>query len=164
VGPVSPEAGAAGGAVVTRSPGETVSLGRRVGAACGPGAVLALVGDLGSGKTCFAKGVATGLGVSGEDAVTSPSFVLMHLYEGRCPVAHFDLYRLEAADLASLGFYDLRKRAAILIEWAEKVPEGLLGDHARIHFEIAGETTRRLRFRAAGPRSADLLRGLNLYP
>ncbi len=150
--------------IETRSPEETVEAGRRVGAACGPGSLLALSGDLGAGKTCFVKGVALGLGVPDRNLVTSPTFVLMNLYEGRVPIAHFDLYRLDAVDLPSLGFYDLRRTAVIAVEWAEKVGEGLLGDHVRVDFEIAGEAARRLMFRAKGPRSGELLRQVNLFP
>ncbi len=148
----------------THSPEETADLGRRVGEACGPGTVLALTGDLGSGKTRFAKGVAVGLGVPDEGCVTSPTFVLMNLYAGRVPVAHFDLYRLDAVDLPSLGFFDVRAGSVVLVEWAEKADEALLGDHVRVAFDVVGETSRRLMFRARGPRSEDLLRKVNLYP
>jgi tRNA threonylcarbamoyladenosine biosynthesis protein TsaE len=135
-----------------------------VGEACGPGALLALIGDLGAGKTRFVKGVALGAGVPDENAVTSPTFVLMNLYPGRFRVAHFDLYRLESVDLRSLGFHDFRDDSLLLIEWAEKADEKLLGDHVRVSFEVTGETARRLMFQARGPRSESLLRGLNLYP
>lgn len=148
----------------TNSPEETAELGRRVGAACAPGTVLALVGDLGAGKTRFSKGVALGLGVADEGCVTSPTFVLMNLYRGRVPVAHFDLYRLDSVDLASLGFFDVRPDSVVLVEWAEKADEPLLGDHVRVFFEVTGEFSRRLMFRACGPRSEGLLRALNLYP
>jgi len=102
--------------------------------------------------------------VADEGCVTSPSFVLMNLYRGRAPIAHFDLYRLEAVDLASLGFFDVRRTSVVLIEWAEKADEALLGDHLRVAFEVTGETSRRLMFRARGRSGADLLRAVNLYP
>jgi tRNA threonylcarbamoyladenosine biosynthesis protein TsaE len=148
----------------THSPEETTELGRRVGAACGPGTVLALVGDLGAGKTRFAKGAALGLGVADEGCVTSPTFVLMNLYTGRVPIAHFDLYRLGTVDLPSLGFFDVRRGSVVLVEWAEKADEALLGDHVRVSFEVTGESSRRLMFQARGPRSEELLRSVNLYP
>ena len=149
--------------VETTSPEETAALGKRLGAACGPGALLALVGDLGAGKTRFVKGLASGLGIA-EDEVTSPTFVLMNLHRGRIPLAHFDLYRLDAVDLPSLGFYDVRDDGVVVMEWADKVDEKLLGDHVRIEFELAGETSRRLMIHARGEKSANLLRGLNLFP
>lgn len=149
--------------VETGSPGETAELGRRVGALSGAGTLLALVGELGAGKTRFVKGVAAGLGIPERD-VTSPTFVLMNLHEGRLPLAHFDLYRLESVDLASLGFYDVREGSVVVLEWADKVDAGLLGDHLRIEFTLTGESSRRLMFHARGERSADLLRALNLSP
>ncbi|RPH35111.1 MAG: tRNA (adenosine(37)-N6)-threonylcarbamoyltransferase complex ATPase subunit type 1 TsaE, partial [Planctomycetota bacterium] len=90
--------------------------------------------------------------------------VLMNLHPGRVPLAHFDLYRLEAVDLPSLGFYDVRDEGVVVMEWADKVDEKLLGDHVRIEFELAGETTRRLMIHARGEKSAQLLRALNLFP
>jgi tRNA threonylcarbamoyladenosine biosynthesis protein TsaE len=149
--------------VETKSPEETAALGRRLGAICAPGTLLALVGHLGAGKTRFVKGVAAGLGIA-EDEVTSPTFVLMNLHPGRIPLAHFDLYRLDRVDLPSLGFYDVRDGGAVVIEWADKVDEKLLGDHLRIEFDLTGETSRRLMFQARGERSGKLLQALNLSP
>lgn len=149
--------------VETNSPEETAELGRRMGAQCVPGTLLALVGDLGAGKTRFVKGLAAGLGIQ-EDDVTSPTFVLMNLHPGRLRLAHFDLYRLDAVDLPSLGFYDVRDDAVTVMEWADKVDEKLLGDHVRIEFALTGERSRRLMIQARGERSAEFLRALNLFP
>jgi tRNA threonylcarbamoyladenosine biosynthesis protein TsaE len=148
---------------VTFSPAETSVVGRRVGEAAQAGTLLALIGDLGAGKTHFAKGVAEGLGIDPK-TVTSPTFVLMNLLQGRLPLAHFDLYRLDAVDLPSLGFYDVRDDGVVVVEWADKVDEKLLGDHIRVVFEHAGESSRRLMFHARGERSAEFLRALNLSP
>jgi tRNA threonylcarbamoyladenosine biosynthesis protein TsaE len=125
--------------------------------------VLALVGDLGAGKTHFTKGVAAGLGLDPK-TVTSPTFVLMNLLPGRLRLAHFDLYRLDAVDLPSLGFYDVRDDGVVVLEWADKIDEKLLGDHVRIEFTHTGETSRRLMFQARGEQSAEFLRALNLSP
>jgi len=149
--------------VETTSPEETAALGKRIGAACAPGTLLALVGDLGAGKTRFVKGLAAGLGIA-EDLVTSPTFVLMNLHPGRLRLAHLDLYRLDAVDLPSLGFYDVREDGVVVVEWADKVDEQLLGDHIRIEFALTGETSRRLMIQARGERSAKFLRALNLFP
>jgi tRNA threonylcarbamoyladenosine biosynthesis protein TsaE len=142
---------------------ETLALGRRLGELCHPGTVLALVGDLGAGKTRFVKGLVGAQGLE-EKAVTSPTFVIMNLYRGKIPVAHFDLYRLEKVDLASLGYADVKGECIVVIEWADKVDESLLGDHLRITFDLTGEHSRRLMFHARGERSAELLRALNLSP
>jgi tRNA threonylcarbamoyladenosine biosynthesis protein TsaE len=144
-------------------PAETLALGKRVGELARAGTLVALIGDLGAGKTHFAKGIAEGLGIEPRD-VTSPTFVLMNLLQGRLKLAHFDLYRLESVDLPSLGFYDLRDEAVVVVEWADKVDEKLLGDHVRVVFEHAGETSRRLMFHARGERSAEIVRALNLSP
>ena len=148
---------------VTGSPAETSAAGKRVGEACKADTVLALIGDLGSGKTHFTKGVAAGLGID-EKTVTSPTFVLMNLLQGRLPLAHFDLYRLDSVDLPSLGYYDVRNDGVVVLEWADKVDEKLLGDHVRIEFEHIGETSRRLMFQGRGEQSAEFVRALNLSP
>jgi tRNA threonylcarbamoyladenosine biosynthesis protein TsaE len=144
-------------------PEETRAIGRRLGELSTPGTLLALVGDLGAGKTLFTQGVAAGLGIDPK-VVTSPTFVLMNLLQGRLPLAHFDLYRLDTIDLPSLGFYDVRDGGVVVVEWADKVDEKLLGDHLRIVFEHAGEISRRLMFQARGEQSADILRAMNLSP
>ena len=149
--------------VETKSPEETAGVGRRLGEICPAGTLLALVGDLGAGKTRFVKGVAAGLAIP-EDQVTSPTFVLMNLHAGRLPLAHFDLYRLDTVDLPSLGFTDVRDDGVVVMEWADKVDEKLLGDHVRVEFTLTGETSRRLIFHARGERSEKLLQRLNLSP
>ena len=137
--------------VVTRSSGETVALGRRLGGLLGPGDVVALAGPLGSGKTTLTKGLAEGLGVPEPRWVTSPTFVLLNAYEARLPLKHYDLYRIEdGSEIESLGFFDFRADSAILIEWGDRVPAGLLGPHLRVEFEPAGETLRTIRFRDEG--------------
>jgi len=149
--------------VETHSPEETAALEAKWAAEGGHPQKPALVGDLGAGKTRFVKGLAAGLGIA-EDRVTSPTFVLMNLYEGRIRLAHFDLYRLESVDLPSLGFYDVRDDGVVVLEWADKVDEKLLGDHVRIEFDLTGETSRRLILHARGERSEKLLLRLNLSP
>ena len=134
--------------IVTHSPEETSALSERLGAVAEEGTVLCLVGDLGAGKTLFTQGFARGLGVTGE--VTSPTFALMNQYNGRLPVTHFDLYRLEREDeLDDIGFYEYAEdsRGVVLIEWADKFPDALPGPHIRLEIE-RGETEneRRLAF------------------
>ena len=121
---------------------ETRAIAARLAASLRPGAVLLLSGDLGAGKTAFVRGLAEGLGLS-PDAVTSPTFTLVHEYRGgRLPLVHVDLYRLETADLAEIGLDDdLAAAGVIAVEWPERlarVPAGVV----RIHIEDAGGDSR----------------------
>jgi len=133
---------------ISRSPDETQAIGARLGARLGPGAVVACIGELGAGKTCFIQGLARGLGV--ETAVTSPTFVLVNQYRGRVPVYHLDAYRTESlTELLDIGIEELIHGDGVtLIEWADKLtpllPEGAvtvrisgLGDEPR-RIAIAG--------------------------
>ena len=116
---------------ISHSPAETIALARTLAATLRRGAVLALSGDLGAGKTHFVKGLAAGLGTAA--SVTSPTFTLLHEYPGgRLPLYHFDFYRLDDADEAlRIGLDEyLDGDGACVIEWAEKFP-ALLPPHTR---------------------------------
>ena len=116
---------------ISHSPAETIALARTLAATLRRGAVLALSGDLGAGKTHFVKGLAAGLGTAA--SVTSPTFTLLHEYPGgRLPLYHFDFYRLDTADEAlRIGLDEyLDGDGACVIEWAEKFP-ALLPPHTR---------------------------------
>lgn len=139
-----------------RSERETVDAGRAFGETLQPGDIVCLHGDLGAGKTAFARGIAASLGI--EEPVTSPSFTLVNSYEGRCTLHHFDAWRVADEDeLLAIGFEEYADgRAIVLIEWAERIT-GLLPDDA-IHVHIdrmddeqphAG-TQRRIRIRRKG--------------
>jgi len=104
--------------VETRSVEETRQLGLRLGNALEAGDVVGLEGDLGSGKTELVRGIAEALGVSG--SVHSPTFVLHHHYQGRLPVEHFDLYRLEGMAWVDTGLDEPAPDAVTLIEWPER--------------------------------------------
>ena len=112
----------------TQSPQETFALGRRVGEQLDKPAVLLLKGELGAGKTVFAKGLAAGLDIEPTE-VTSPSFTLINVHEGRLRLYHVDLYRLESAARPDLGLEEILedKKGVVLIEWAERLgfaPDG----------------------------------------
>lgn len=139
------------------SPERTFALGERMGASLRCADVLVLVGDLGAGKTLFTKGVAKGNGLPDPALVTSPTFVFMNSYPGRVPIRHYDLYRMpEGQDIDALGFEDLRRDSAVLIEWGDRVPAVVLGPHVRMEFEVTGERSRRIRISGVG-RSCDTL-------
>jgi tRNA threonylcarbamoyladenosine biosynthesis protein TsaE len=144
----------------TRSVEETLELGRKVGARLEPGDVLCLVGELGSGKTHFTRGIAEGLEVADPLVVTSPTFILMNQYEGRCPIRHYDLYRIEGSELVSLGFQDWRSTGISILEWGEKAPPSLIIESLRVEIEITGENSRRFEFKASGERPSRILQAL----
>ena len=106
---------------------DTVRLGEVIGLNTGPGAVIALHGDLGAGKTRLAKGIAKGLRVPEKDRVSSPTFALIHEHEGRMPLYHMDFYRLpEGFDDTELGLDDyLWGDGVCVIEWADRIEKRL---------------------------------------
>ncbi len=123
--------------------------GRRFAQSLARGDVVCLTGELGAGKTHFAKGVVAGLGGDAEE-VTSPTFTIMHEYrEGRIPVFHFDLYRLESdRELQHIGWDDyLQGDAVCLVEWADKFPEALPSGAIWLDFSIDSDQTRRVEVR-----------------
>ena len=112
----------------THSPEETIERAKKFGASLKPGSVVALQGNLGAGKTTFAKGLAVGLGVKSEREVKSPTFVILHIYKGRVPLYHFDLYRMEgSSDMDDLGMDEFLgdPEAISIVEWPERIPEVL---------------------------------------
>lgn len=135
----------------------THGLGKLLGESCTGGETIALIGPLGAGKTCLARGLAVGLGAPAE-AVTSPTFVLIHEYAGRVPLYHVDLYRLDERDAVNgLGLEEyLESSGVTVIEWADRAPAVLPGDHLRITIEHAGGDRRRITLRPQGARSAEL--------
>ena len=139
-------AGAGQGAartVVTRSDGETFELARAMAAGFDGTEVVLLVGELGAGKTVFAKGLAAGAGVADPNRVASPSFTLVNIYAGRHRIFHIDLYRLERpADIADLGWEDMIGQGVVIVEWAEKLTFPVAG--IRVRIETAGDDERRI--------------------
>ncbi len=136
---------------ISRSPEDTRRLGHRIGKRLRGGEVLALRGDLGAGKTVFVRGVAEGLGAI-RGSVSSPTFVFIHEYRGRLPLAHIDLYRTESGlDLDHLGWADyLDGRWVVAVEWAEKAGPALPADRVEITLVHRTPTTRRITCRATG--------------
>lgn len=147
--------------VETHSVDETHRLGRRLAQALAPGDVVALVGDLGAGKTHFVQGVVAGLDVPAE-AAHSPTFVLIQEYDGRLPICHIDAYRLRDVDeFVELGADEvLGSEAVCLIEWADRVEEVLPRDRLTISIEATGENIRRFRFSGSGPRSEAIVQAM----
>ena len=137
--------------VTTSDPAETRALAARLAAVARPGDLLCLVGDLGAGKTVFAKGFAVGLGIT--DVVSSPTFVLMTEYAGSLPLFHLDLYRLEdAADALAGGLLDDRQAEGVaLVEWAERLGPALPVSRLDVVIDGTGDDPRRIALRSADP-------------
>jgi tRNA threonylcarbamoyladenosine biosynthesis protein TsaE len=116
------------GRAVTRSTDETLALARAVGELLRPGDVVSVAGGLGAGKTVFARGVARALGVT--EPVVSPSFTIVREYEGRVPLVHVDVYRIDRfQELHDLGFEELlRDDAVTLVEWGDVIDGMLPGE------------------------------------
>lgn len=115
--------------IETNSPKETYELGRKIGEEAKAGAVFALTGDLGAGKTVFSKGLAAGLGIT--EHVSSPTFTILQIYEGgRRPFYHFDVYRIgDISEMEEIGYEDCFYGDGVcLVEWADLVRE-LLPEH-----------------------------------
>ena len=139
----------------------TEALGRRLADLLFPGAVVALVGPLGAGKTHLVRAIAEGLGVDPR-AVSSPTFVLIQEYAGRLPVYHFDTYRLPGESaFAELGVEEYFEGDGVcLIEWADRVVNCLPEEHLTITLSVTGETARRARIEGRGGRYVALVGGL----
>jgi tRNA threonylcarbamoyladenosine biosynthesis protein TsaE len=141
------------------SPASTRKLAGQLGRLAFGGLVIALTGDLGSGKTTFIQGLASGLGVAPECYVTSPSFALVNDYPGRLPLYHADLYRLgEAADIEALGLLEyMGGEGVVAVEWAEHAEADLPPYHLAVHLEITGKGRRRVTLTAYGLEVRNLL-------
>ncbi|HEY7828483.1 MAG TPA: tRNA (adenosine(37)-N6)-threonylcarbamoyltransferase complex ATPase subunit type 1 TsaE [Candidatus Limnocylindrales bacterium] len=143
--------------IESRSPQATLDLARALASAAQPGDLIALHGELGAGKTQLAKGFGAGLGVS--VTINSPSYVLMAEYEGRLPLFHIDLYRLETGvDARAAGLLDERQAAGVsLIEWAERLGPDLPAERLDILISGSADEPRTIELSAT---SDDLVRYL----
>jgi len=132
--------------ITTRSVQETQRLGETIGAMVTAGTVLALTGDLGSGKTSFVQGLAVGLDVPADYYITSPSYTLINEYPGRFALFHVDLYRISnPIDIEDIGFYDiLDENGIVAVEWADRIDPSMLPDPISVEFEITGDETRKI--------------------
>jgi tRNA threonylcarbamoyladenosine biosynthesis protein TsaE len=146
--------------ISTHSVEATKTLGKSIGMWITSGTVLALSGDLGSGKTSFVQGLARGLEVPDDYYITSPSYTLINEYPGRLPLFHIDLYRIsDITELEDIGFYEiLCGNVVVAIEWADRIGNGLLPGPINIHFEITRDETRKIYISANKSNDLDLLK------
>ncbi len=146
--------------MVLRSPQHTHRLGHCLGALLQGGEVLALFGELGAGKTSLVKGIADGL-LAEPTEVSSPTFTLIHEYQGRLPLVHSDLYRLTAAQLEDTGLNDyVDGHTVTAIEWADRWGDDLPADRLDVHLSHRPPATRRAILTARGPAARRLLDAL----
>jgi tRNA threonylcarbamoyladenosine biosynthesis protein TsaE len=137
----------------------TEAFGRQLAAYLFPGAVVALIGPLGAGKTHLTRAIAEGLGIADANVVNSPTFVLIQEYDARLPIYHFDAYRLQnETEFADLGVHEyFQGHGVSIVEWADKVPACLPRDRLEIRITITGEESRRLDMMAYGERYEGIL-------
>lgn len=128
---------------ITNSEEETFLLAKKIAKDFKGNEVVFLIGELGAGKTVFAKGIASGLGLEDVNQVCSPSFTLVNIYQARWPIYHMDFYRLqEDAEIDDLGWEDFIDQGVIIVEWAEKMKADIQA--IRVHFKIKNENTRKI--------------------
>ncbi|MFZ3215418.1 MAG: tRNA (adenosine(37)-N6)-threonylcarbamoyltransferase complex ATPase subunit type 1 TsaE [Candidatus Acidiferrales bacterium] len=132
--------------IETHSSEETIARGREIGAALRPPVLVLLSGDLGAGKTTLTKGIAAGAGAAREDDVTSPTFTLVHRYEGKKRVYHVDLYRIgDLHDLETLGLEDVfSENAIVIVEWPDRLKLRTDWPVLRIALEHVSEDVRKI--------------------
>jgi tRNA threonylcarbamoyladenosine biosynthesis protein TsaE len=145
--------------VQTKSSAETIRIGKSIGSRLLPGDVVALMGELGAGKTQLIKGIATGVGVGKPTYISSPSFTLINEYPGRIPFYHIDLFRLGwEKEAEELGLEDYFQSEGItVIEWADKIPSLLPKEMLLIHIVYTGKNKRFLEITGKGKRYLNLV-------
>jgi len=132
--------------LISDSREQTLEMGRLIGAILERGDVVALIGELGSGKTCFTQGLAKGLGVEENVPVVSPTFTLINEYPGKIPLIHLDVYRLSGPrDLEDMGYEEYFEGGGIIvIEWAEKIRDILPAKTLFVGMRYIDENTREM--------------------
>ena len=125
------------------SENETFEIAKRLAESFQGKEVVFLMGELGAGKTVFAKGIAAGLGLEDVNQVSSPSFTLVNIHQAKYPVFHIDLYRLgKNSEIEDLGWEDYLDRGVIIVEWAEKLKMDV--EAIRISIEVLNDETRKI--------------------
>jgi|YNPNPStandDraft_1061719.scaffolds.fasta_scaffold103810_2 tRNA threonylcarbamoyladenosine biosynthesis protein TsaE len=149
--------------LVSHSPEQTRQLGKLIGGLAQQGDVFLLIGDLGAGKTCLTQGIAWGLGIS--EYAMSPSFVIVREYQGRLPLYHADLYRLENIDeIANLGLDEyLYGMGVTVVEWADRAIKLLPRDNLTVVMEYVSETERAIGIAANGRRYDSMIGALHAH-
>ena len=144
--------------ITSRSVRDTLRLGGQIARHLRKGDIICLCGDLGSGKTVLAKGIAEGLGIEKKEVV-SPTFILMRQYDGRLPLYHFDLYRLgDAGEITDLGYEEyFFDNGVSVIEWAERLGGFTPETYLKVKIKVIAEKRRRITVTAKGGRYKGVL-------
>lgn len=146
--------------VSTRSAEESVALGRALAKWAPAGLVIDLRGELGAGKTQFVRGLAAGLQCS--STVRSPTFTIAHRYDGRIPLFHLDVYRIEDPEEVLLqGWDEMCNEGVVAVEWGSKIEEIMDPDRLVVEIEHQGETLRLFRFETGGTLSSEIVEKLS---
>ncbi len=147
----------------TSNTSETIRMGKRLGRLLQPGDVVALVGELGTGKTQFIKGMAEGVGIEKAIYVSSPSFTFINEYPGKIPFYHVDLYRLESEKEAEgLGLEEyIRGDGITAIEWGDRIPSLLPEELVWVKIHYTGKNTRSIEIISKGNRYEQLMRKMS---
>jgi len=132
--------------MISKSVEETMKIGSKLAKSLKAGSVVALIGELGSGKTVLTKGIAKGLGVKNVRYVNSPTFVIIKEYRGKLPLYHFDLYRLNKSSLLDSENFEeyFYGDGVAVIEWADKIRELLPSKYTEVKLSVAGENKRKI--------------------
>jgi tRNA threonylcarbamoyladenosine biosynthesis protein TsaE len=148
--------------VVSRSARQTRAWGKRLGKLLEGGEIIGLIGELGTGKTCFVRGMAEGLDVGRGAWIRSPTFTLINEYLGRLPVFHIDLYRVGSRDeLEGLNLREyLYSEGVSVIEWFDHLPAGEVDEYLELRITHGGGSKRELQFMAHGERYEKVVEGL----
>ena len=130
---------------ITKSPEETILLGKKMGKCLKKGDFIAFTGDLGAGKTTITRGIAENFGNS--DNVTSPTFSIVNEYDGKIPIYHFDMYRINnESDIETTGFYDYQlSQSVYIVEWSENIKSCIPDNAIKIDISYIDENTRKIK-------------------
>ncbi len=144
---------------MTQNPEATKQVGKNLGQNLSAGSIIALTGELGSGKTTFVQGMGEGLRI--KSLIKSPSFVIINEYDGPLPLYHFDLYRFDnAEEILSLGYeeYFYQKRGVVVMEWAKKIKDFLPREYLEINLKIIDLSKRKISGQAYGASHKDVMK------
>jgi tRNA threonylcarbamoyladenosine biosynthesis protein TsaE len=149
----------------TENQKETRKLGRLIGHFVQSGLLIKLIGDLGSGKTCFVQGLAEGLEVPEEFDITSPTYTLIHEYPGRIGLFHIDLYRIHGeTDAEAIGLWDALDPASVVaVEWADRLPDALWpNDALTLRIDVQDDGNRKIDLIGSGLKTANLIKEIGM--